>query len=115
MLHPDGGLLHGTLDVLILKAVSWGPRHGYAIAEWVRMVSDGELLVEEGPLYTALHRLERKAWLTSEWGYSDNNRRAKFYQLSAAGRRQLKNEATSWDRLARAVTKALAATSAQPA
>jgi PadR family transcriptional regulator PadR len=115
MLHPDGGLLHGTLDVLILKAVSWGPRHGYAIAEWARMVSDGELLVEEGPLYTALHRLERKGWLTAEWGFSDNNRRAKYYQLSPAGRRQLRNEASSWERYARAVTKALAATAASPA
>jgi PadR family transcriptional regulator PadR len=115
MIHPDGGLLHGTLDVLILKAVSWGPRHGYAIAEWARTVSDGDLLVEEGPLYTALHRLERKGWLTSEWGFSDNNRRAKYYQLSPAGRRQLRSEASSWERYARAVTKALAATAALPA
>lgn len=115
MLHPEGGLLHGTLDVLILKAVSWGPRHGYAVAEWVRAVTNGELLVEEGPLYTALHRLERKAWLTAEWGFSDNNRRAKYYQLSQAGRRQLRSEVNSWERTARAVTKALAATAAAPA
>jgi PadR family transcriptional regulator PadR len=115
MLDSEGGLIRGTLDVLILKAVSWGPRHGYAVAEWVRMVTDGELLVEEGPLYTALHRLEKKGWLSAEWGFSDNNRRAKFYVLSPAGRRQLRSEVTSWDRYARAVTKALAATVALPA
>lgn len=115
MVDPEGGLLRGTLDVLILKAVSWGPRHGYAVAEWVRMVTDGELLVEEGPLYTALHRLEKRGWLSAEWGFSDNNRRAKYYTLSPAGRRQLRSEATSWDRYARAVSKALAATAALPA
>src|SRR5829696_3299130 len=84
MLHPDGGLLRGTLDVLILKALSWGPRHGYAVAEWIRTITDEELLVEEGPLYTALHRLEKKGWLAAEWGYSENNRRAKYYQLTTS-------------------------------
>lgn len=111
MLDPDGGLVRGTLDVLILKALSWGPRHGYAVAEWIRAVTDGELLVEEGPLYTALHRLERKGWLTAEWGYSENNRKAKYYQLSRSGRAQLRAEVSSWERYARAVTKALAAAS----
>jgi transcriptional regulator len=109
MLDPDGGLVRGTLDVLILKALSWGPRHGYAVAEWIRMVTDDQLLVEEGPLYTALHRLERKGWLAADWGYSENNRKAKYYQLSRAGRQQLKAEVSSWERYARAVTKALAA------
>ncbi len=109
MLDPDGGLIRGTLDVLILKSLSWGPRHGYAVAEWIRAITDGDVLVEEGPLYTALHRLERKGWLAAEWGFSDNNRRAKYYQLSRSGRQQLKTEASSWDRYARAVTKALAA------
>src|SRR5678816_3028658 len=90
-LNPDGGLLRGTLDVLILKALSWGPRHGYAVAEWVQVVTEGELLVEEGPLYTALHRLEKNGLLTSEWGYSDNNRRAKYYELSRAGRQRFSN------------------------
>src|ERR1044071_6301404 len=90
MLDPDGGLLRGTLDVLILKAVSWGPRHGYAVAEWINAITDGDLLVEEGPLYTALHRLEKNGWLTAEWGYSDNNRRAKYYELSRTGRAQLR-------------------------
>ena len=111
MLDPDGGLLRGTLDVLILKALSWGPRHGYAVAEWIKGVSDGELLVEEGPLYTALHRLEKNKLLESEWGYSDNNRRAKYYQLSRAGRQQLRTEMSAWERYARAVGKALAAAS----
>ena len=109
MVDPNGGLLRGTLDVLILKAVSWGPRHGYAVAEWIRAITDGELLVEEGPLYTALHRLERNGWLTAEWGYSENNRRAKYYQLSRAGRQQLRAEVSSWERYARAVGKALGA------
>jgi transcriptional regulator len=114
MLDPEG-LLRGTLDVLILKSVSWGPRHGYAIAEWINVITDEELLVEEGPLYTALHRLERKGWLAAEWGYSDNNRKAKFYSLSRSGRAQLKDEVSSWDRYVRAIAKALAATSPVPA
>lgn len=109
MLDRDGGLLRGTLDVLVLKALSWGPRHGYAIAEWVHAVTDGDLLVEEGPLYTALHRLEKQGWLMAEWGYSENNRKAKYYQLSRAGRAELRAEVSSWERYARAVGKALAA------
>lgn len=111
MLDRDGGLLRGTLDVLILKAVSWGPRHGYAVAEWIKSITDGELLVEEGPLYTALHRLERNGLLVGDWGYSENNRRAKYYQLSRAGRAELRAEVTSWERYARAVGKALGAAS----
>jgi len=111
MLDPDGGLLRGTLDVLILKALSWGPRHGYAVAEWVQAITEGELLVEEGPLYTALHRLEKNGLLTSEWGYSDNNRRAKYYELSRTGKQQLRAEVSSWERYARAVGKALSAAS----
>jgi PadR family transcriptional regulator len=114
-MDTEGGLLRGTLDVLVLKALTWGPRHGYAIAEWIKAISDSDLLVEEGPLYTALHRLEKKGWLTGEWGYSDNNRRAKYYQLSRAGRQQLRAEASAWERYARAVTKALSAVSPQPA
>jgi transcriptional regulator len=113
MLDREGGLLRGTLDLLILKALSWGPRHGYAVAEWIKSVTDDELLVEEGPLYTALHRLEKQGWLTSEWGLSDNNRRAKFYELSRSGRTHLRAEVSSWDRYARAVGKALVA--ARPA
>ena len=115
MLDPDGGLVRGTLDVLILKALSWGPRHGYAVAEWIRLVTDEQLLVEEGPLYTALHRLERRGLITGEWGYSENNRKARYYQLNRAGRNQLRAEVSGWDRYVRAVTKALAAVSPNPA
>jgi transcriptional regulator len=114
MLDPEGGLLRGTLDVLVLKSLSWGPRHGYAVAEWIKMVSDAELLVEEGPLYTALHRLERKGWLSSEWGLSENNRKAKYYELSRSGRQQLRTEVKSWERYVRAVTKALVASDPLP-
>jgi transcriptional regulator len=115
MLDRDGGLLRGTLDVLILKSLTWGPRHGYAVAEWVNVITDGDVLVEEGPLYTALHRLERNGWLTSEWGLSENNRRAKFYELSRVGRGELRDEMNSWARYARAIGKALAAVTALPA
>jgi PadR family transcriptional regulator PadR len=115
MLSPESGLVRGTLDVLILKAVSWGPRHGYAVAEWIRVVTDDQLLVEEGPLYTALHRLERRGLLDAEWGYSDNNRKARYYQLSRAGRSYLRAEVSGWERYVQAVTKALTAVSPNPA
>lgn len=108
MLDPDGGLLRGTLDVLVLKATSWGPLHGYAIAEWVKTATGDHLLVEEGPLYTALHRLEKQGWLTSEWGYSENNRKARFYSLTRAGRAQLRNEVSAWEQYVHAVSRALA-------
>src|SRR5437763_16575215 len=98
MLENEGGLVKGTLDVLILKAMSWGPRHGYAVAEWIHHVTDSELLVEEGPLYTAIHRLEKKGWLTSEWGVSEANRRARYYTLTRPGRQQLKSEVSLWER-----------------
>ncbi len=107
MLESDGGLVRGTLDVLILKALSWGPRHGYAVAEWIGAISDGDLLVEEGPLYTALHRLEKNRLLTAEWGYSENNRRAKYYSLTGRGRTQLRAETATWRRYAVAVGRIL--------
>jgi transcriptional regulator len=102
-------VLRGTLDLLILKGLTWGPRHGYAIADWISEVTDAALLVEEGTLYPALHRLERKGWVQSEWGVSGNNRKAKFYRLSARGRNQLRVEASSWQRYVQAITKALGA------
>jgi PadR family transcriptional regulator, regulatory protein PadR len=102
-------VLRGTLDLLILKALSWGPRHGYAIADWIAEITDDTLLVEEGTLYPALHRLERRAWVTADWGVSDNNRKAKFYRLSARGRNQLRVETSSWQRYVDAVSKALRA------
>jgi transcriptional regulator len=105
----DLELLQGTLDVLILKTLSWGPRHGYAVARWLYDVSDDVLRVEEGALYPALHRLERRGLIESEWGLSENNRRAKYYQLTPQGRQQLRAKATSWARYAGAVTRVLAA------
>ena len=102
--------LRGTLDVLILKAVVWGPLHGYAITDFIRRQSDDALLLEEGTLYPALWRLESKGLLQSEWGLSENNRKAKFYRLTAKGRRQLQQQTTTWQAYAAAVSKVLAAT-----
>ena len=101
-------LLQGTLDVLVLKTLSWGPRHGYAVARWIAESTDDALVVEEGALYTALHRLEKRGLVESEWGLSENNRRAKYYQLTREGRAQLGAKSTSWARYAAAVTRVLA-------
>jgi transcriptional regulator len=100
-------LLQGTLDVLILKTLSWEPMHGYAISRWIRQRTDDVLTVEDAALYQALHRLERKGLIESEWGLSENNRRAKYYQLTAAGRKQFRAEATEWRQYAEAVFKVL--------
>lgn len=100
-------LLKGTLDVLVLKALTWGPRHGYAVARWIDDVTTGTLQVEEGALYHALHRLEKKGWVAGEWGVSETNRRAKYYTLTAAGRRQLAARTDTWTRYAEAVFAAL--------
>jgi PadR family transcriptional regulator PadR len=100
----------GTLDVLILKALVWGPLHGYAITSLIRRQSDDALLLEEGTLYPALWRLENKRWLDAEWGLSENNRKAKFYRLTAEGRRQLRHEVKTWEAYAKAVAKVLEAT-----
>jgi PadR family transcriptional regulator, regulatory protein PadR len=100
-------LLQGTLDVLILKTLSWEPMHGYAISRWIRRRTDDVLTVEDAALYQALHRLERKGLIESEWGLSENNRRAKYYQLTAAGRKQFRAEATEWRQYAEAVFKVL--------
>ena len=96
-------LLQGTLDMLILKVVSMGPVHGYAISLRIRQISREVLHVQQGSLYPALHRLEKRGWLTAEWGESENGRQAKFYRLSAKGRRQLTAEEASWNRLSEAV------------
>jgi transcriptional regulator len=104
---PDLDLLRGTLDLLILKALTWGPRHGYAVTSWIRDTTRGELEVDDGALYQALYRLEQRGWLTAEWGLSENNRKAKFYALTPAGRRQLKTQASTWERYARAVGRVL--------
>ena len=103
----EPAFLPGTLDMLVLKAVSRGPMHGYSIALFIEQASREVLRVEEGALYPALHRLEVRGWLKSEWGTSDNNRRAKFYRLTALGRRELENEAQYWTRVAAAVTRVM--------
>ncbi len=100
----------GTLDVLILKTLVWGPLHGYAITNLIRHQSDDVLLLEEGTLYPALWRLENKRLLDAEWGLSENNRKAKFYRLTADGRRQLRHQVKTWEAYAAAVAKVLAAT-----
>jgi len=99
--------LRGTLDVLILKALVWGPQHGYGIASLIRRHSDEALLLEEGTLYPALWRLESKRLVVAEWGLSENNRKAKFYRLTADGRRHLRDGARTWEAYARAVSKVL--------
>ena len=106
---PELDLLQGTLDVLVLKALVFGPRHGYAVARWIRNASDEALTVEDRALYVALHRLETRGWVASEWGLSENNRRAKYYRLTPAGRRQLAAQSASWTRYAAAVFKVLEA------
>lgn len=105
----SGGLLPGTLDMLILKTLTRGSMHGYAIAEFIEATSTDVLRVEEGALYPALHRLELKGWLASGWGVSENNRRAKYYRLTAAGRKRLEAEAADWHRLSRAVMRVMEA------
>jgi transcriptional regulator len=102
--------LRGTLDALILKALVWGPLHGYAVTNLIRRHSDDALILEEGTLYPALWRLESKGLLEAEWGLSENNRKAKFYRLSAEGRRQLRQEVKTWEAYAAAVAKVLSAT-----
>jgi transcriptional regulator len=93
-------LLQGTLDMLILKAVSLGPLHGYGVLLRIQQISGGQLEIQQGSLYPALYRLEHQGWIASEWGESDNNRKAKFYKLTAAGRKQLRAESEKWNRMA---------------
>lgn len=109
---PDkaADLLQGTLELLILKALAIEEKHGYAIAEWIHAASDNDLIVEEGALYPALHRLEVRGLLSATWAISANNRRAKYYRLTASGRRRLKETMESWRRASTAVNRVLAAT-----
>ncbi len=103
-------LLKGTLDVLILKALSWGPLHGYAVSRWIRQVTDDVLEVQEGVLYPALHRIERRGLVWAEWGLSDTNRKVKYYELTDAGTAQLDAREADWTRYSDAVGKVLGAT-----
>lgn len=102
-------LFTGSLDLIILKSLTWGPMHGYAIGRWIRQSTSEELAVQEGALYPALHRLERKGFLDEEWGLTDTNREAKFYKLSAEGKKHLKAEITRWHNYTRLVNSALTA------
>lgn len=108
-MSAPSSILPGTLDLLVLKAVSLGPQHGYGLLLRIEQTSGGNLLIEQGALYPALYRLETKGWIQSEWGQSENNRRAKFYTLTPAGAKQLTEELTAWDRLMEGMSLALAA------
>jgi PadR family transcriptional regulator, regulatory protein PadR len=105
--HPTLSLLQGTVDLLVLRALQQGPAHGYAVSRWVRDRTEGVLSMEDAALYQALHRLEHKGWISSEWGLSENNRRAKYYALTAEGRRQLRTEISVWKRYAEAVFRVI--------
>jgi len=98
-------VLRGTLDLMILKALSGGPVHGWGITQWIRRTTDEALKVEDGALYPALHRLEDRGWIRAAWGKSENNRRAKYYELTAKGRRQLDRELATWSRFSEALGK----------
>lgn len=100
-------LLQGTVDVLVLRTLAWGPMHGYAVSRWIHQRTDGVLEIEDAPLYKALHRLERAGYVAAEWGLSENNRRARYYTLTPAGRRQLTAEESAWRQYAAAVFKVL--------
>ena len=100
-------LLQGTLAVLVLRTLAWGPMHGYGISQWIRERTDGVLAVQDAALYQALRRLERKEWVEAEWGVTENNRRARYYTLTPTGRAQLQRETTAWRRYAEAIFKVL--------
>lgn len=107
MPKPANDLLHGTLDALILKTLSWGPRHGYAVAAWLEETTGDKLRIEDGSLYPALYRLEKRGLIEAEWGTSDQGRRAKFYSLTRDGRAQLRTETRAWADFVTAVSAVL--------
>jgi transcriptional regulator len=107
MARDELQLLQGTLDVLVLKTLSWGPRHGYQIAQWIKDTTDAELQVEDRAMYVSLHRMEERGWLQAEWALTENNRKAKYYQLTSEGRKQLAVKTDTWARYATAVFKVL--------
>jgi len=102
-------LLQGSLDVIVLKTLSWQPMHGFGIARWIQRVTDDVLQVEEGSLYPALYRMENKGWVKAEWGVTENNRRAKYYRLTAAGRKQFAQSSSTWQVFAEAMSKIMRA------
>lgn len=105
-------LIKGTLDAMVLKTLSWGPMHGYAVTRWIRRQTDGALDIDDAALYQALHRMERRGWLQAEWGLSENNRKAKYYRLTPRGRKQLTEQVGSIRRYAAALLKVLEAETA---
>ena len=106
--QPDSNeLLHGTLVALVLKTLSFGPRHGYGIAQWLEEATNDEVPIEEGSLYPALYRMERRGWIEAEWGTSELGRRAKFYRITAAGRRELARQTAQWSRFSAAISAVL--------
>ncbi len=107
MTDPRADLLRGTLDVLVLIALTFGPRHGYGIARWLEECSQDLLRIEEGSLYPALSRMEKRGWIRSEWGSSELNRKARYYRLTPKGRDQLESQAVGWERLVRAMSLVL--------
>ena len=102
-------LVRGTLDLMVLKALSWGPMHGLATLRWIERATNDRLQIEEGALYPALHRMEQRGWLSAEWGYTEANRKAKYYRLTTTGRKQLVTELSRWSRYTEAVSLLLAA------
>jgi transcriptional regulator len=96
-------VLQGTLDLLILRTIAWEPMHGYAVSRWIRQRTRGALGIEDAALYQALHRMERSGWIEAEWGVSENNRKAKYYRITARGRQQLRSEISAWRRYVDAV------------
>jgi PadR family transcriptional regulator PadR len=110
MNKPKSDLLQGTLDMLILKTLALGPMHGWGISQRIQQISQGVLCVNQGSLYPALHRLEHQGWISAEWGSSENNRQARFYQLTKEGRKQLAEETENWERLSGAVSQILQTT-----
>ena len=106
----DLGLLQGTLDVMILKALSWGPLHGFGVAKWIHSTTDDVLQIDDGALYPALHRMEHRGLIDSDWDLTENKRRAKYYRLTTKGRRALRARTSSWDRYSSAVSKVIHAT-----
>ena len=108
MPRPPLDLLQGTLDVLVLRTLAWEPMHGYAVSRWIRERTGGTIEIEDAPLYKALHRLERSGCVAAEWGLSENNRRARYYTLTARGRQRFKEDESAWRRYAEAVSRVLA-------
>ena len=113
MPESDLELIRGTFDLLILKTLAWGPMHGLGVLRWIETVTEQRLMIEEGALYPALHRLEQRGWVSAEWGYSETNRKAKYYRLTARGRKQLSTELSRWARYTEAVAMVIAARGAE--